>query len=701
MREQMAAAIRGHLAKVGAAFETWALWVLNLGVGALTWVLLLGGATGVGVTLSAPKFALALHPKFGPGAVVAAFACGALLVTLLLARRSSAPFSEAFRGAVVTLRRWLTPVLLVLVGVVASKGLEREHPFIVISLGALAAWASAQWVLAWVGTESGTSAATRTAPSALGRLPTWWPWIALGLLVCAYTAATSTLSINNHLGFNTGRADLGFYVSIFRRSSLGDLLGCTICGGGNHLSGHFDPILVLLSPLYLLYPEAETVLVLQSLLLGSTMIPLYLIGRQLRLGAGVALGLCLCFALHPALYGINLFDFHSLALVVPGAMWLLWAREAARWTWYWVFVALFLTIREDAALILVVIGADSLLSHRRFGIQRGLLTILIGVAYFVLVKTLILDGGDPLNPSTGRGYAYYYKDLVPKGTGTMGLVNTVLSNPAKVIPLLLQEGKVLYWLQLLTPVLFLPLLAHRGRLLLFYGAAFTLLASREHVYSVHFHYSSVILPFVFYVTAVALGRPRRLGRRLSWLTWTRAPAPRITAVALAACLAVTAVTSWRFGGLLPNRTFHAGFKPLQRKPTEADLRRDAMMKEVCRIVPKGTTVAASEPNLPHLGRCSGYVGKAKRHLADYLIWGFTRGSATPEILAEMKKGYWEEVRAWGNYKLLKNRFPKDYVAPKKGRAARGVGPGKKSPMRANGGKAPGAPAARFGDAGAR
>jgi uncharacterized membrane protein len=188
-------------------------------------------------------------------------------------------------------------------------------------------------------------------------LPKWWPWLVLGLLVVAYTVTSSVLSINNHLGFNTGRADLGFYVSIFRRSSLGDLLGCTICGGGNHLSGHFDPVLVLLSPLYLLHPEAETVLILQSFLLGSTMIPLYMIGRQLRLPAAAALALCACFGLHPALHGINLFDFHSLALVVPGAMWLLWAREAERWRLYWLFVVLFLTIREDAALILVIVGA--------------------------------------------------------------------------------------------------------------------------------------------------------------------------------------------------------------------------------------------------------------------------------------------------------------------------------------------------------
>ncbi|HEX2735417.1 MAG TPA: DUF2079 domain-containing protein [Polyangiaceae bacterium] len=674
----MGSTARALYERVTKTSEAVLLWLLGIGVAQLAWVAALAGALGATVTSLWPTFALHLHPKYGPGAFVLACVVGGYTFLFFRARSlAEGDTQERFASATGALRRVLTPLLLALVVITVSRGLEREHPFIVLTLAGFSGWAASSWLAAWKTPEgdfawqrwlraqrdesievSGVALrrATANSPSAL---------VTLVALVLGYTVVMSLLAINNHLAFNTGRADLGFYVSIFRRSSLGDLLGCTICGGGNHLSGHFDPVLVLLSPIYWVYPEAETVLVLQSLLLGSTMIPLYLIARRLGLGSGVALALCGCFALHPALHGVNLFDFHSLALVIPVGMWLLWARECGRGIWYWVIVGLFLTIREDAALILVIIGADSILSHKRFGLLRGLGTMLIGVGYFLFVKGVILNGADPLNPGTGRGYAYYYQDLVPKGTGTLGLVNTVLSTPSKVIPLLLQEQKVQYWATLLVPLLGLPLLARRGRLLLFYGAAFTLLASREYVYSVHFHYSSVILPFLFYLSAIALSTPRRLARRIGWWWGARSVVAGVSVLAVSGALASTAVASWRFGGMLPNRTFHAGFKPLARKPNAADLERDKILKQVCRLIPKDAKVAANEPNLPHLGRCAGYLGKGKRHLGEYLIWNFTHGAATDVIEQEIKKGYWEEVRSFAQgFKLFKNRMPKGYVPAK-------------------------------------
>jgi hypothetical protein len=50
-----------------------------------------------------------------------------------------------------------------------------------------------------------------------------------------------------------------------------------------------------------------------------------------------------------------------------------------------------------------------------------------------------------------------------------------------------------------------------------------------------------------------------------------------------------------------------------------------------------------------------------------LIWSFPKGSETNEIRAEMRKGYWKEVKSYGKFKLLKANYPKDYVPKKRGR----------------------------------
>ncbi|MBT3396822.1 MAG: DUF2079 domain-containing protein, partial [Alphaproteobacteria bacterium] len=92
-----------------------------------------------------------------------------------------------------------------------------------------------------------------------------------------YAYFFSRLSITNHHGFNSRIIDLGLYDNIFYQSIHGEPLRCTLIKGEYHGTAHFDPILVLLSPLYLIYPRAELPLILQSTWLAAGAVPLYLI----------------------------------------------------------------------------------------------------------------------------------------------------------------------------------------------------------------------------------------------------------------------------------------------------------------------------------------------------------------------------------------------------------------------------------------
>src|SRR5205814_1213162 len=134
---------------------------------------------------------------------------------------------------------------------------------------------------------------------------------------------------------------------VFRISSLGKPLGCTLCLGGTHASGHFDPILVLLSPLYFLYPYSETLLVLQTLWLASSVVPLYLLALRATGNPRIGVALAATFVAYPALHGVSLFDFHSLALIIPLFLWLAYCFETERWKAYSAVVALLLFCRED------------------------------------------------------------------------------------------------------------------------------------------------------------------------------------------------------------------------------------------------------------------------------------------------------------------------------------------------------------------
>src|SRR5262249_8190235 len=89
--------------------------------------------------------------------------------------------------------------------------------------------------------------------------------IAAGIALCAiwfgYGTLFSFLSVVNHHVLNSRTIDLGYYDNIFYQSAHGHPLACSLLKGGTHSSAHFDPLLVLLSPLYLLFPRAEFLLV--------------------------------------------------------------------------------------------------------------------------------------------------------------------------------------------------------------------------------------------------------------------------------------------------------------------------------------------------------------------------------------------------------------------------------------------------------
>ncbi len=103
---------------------------------------------------------------------------------------------------------------------------------------------------------------------------------ALAAIWAAYGYFFSRISLNNHHALHTSIIDLGYYDNIFCQSAHGRPLACSFIKAGYHGSAHFDPLLVVLSPLHYLYPRAELLLVLQSVWLGAGVVPLYLIAHR-------------------------------------------------------------------------------------------------------------------------------------------------------------------------------------------------------------------------------------------------------------------------------------------------------------------------------------------------------------------------------------------------------------------------------------
>jgi uncharacterized membrane protein len=414
---------------------------------------------------------------------------------------------------------------------------------------------------------------------------------ALGVLFVGFSLFIGRLAVLNYQALGTQILDLGLYDNLLWHTTHGDVLGTSLLKGGHHGSAHFDPILVLLSPLYRLRPAADTLLVLQAVWMGSTVLPLYLLGR-LKLGSGLAgVIIAAMFVAHPAVHGAALYEFHSLTLVTPLIVWVVYFLERRHYRAYWISLVFALLCREDVALLCCGIGLYAALRGGRDSLRVGWVTILVGLNYFALVKNVFMDSPDLLNTGPNSyGFAYYYADLIPPGTGAaLGIVSTLVRHPLFVLRYVLIPAKLEYAMVLLLPLGFLPLIARPARVLLFYGLPFCMLATRPAVYSIGFQYSTVLLPPSFCAAVIGL----ELALRSRWVIMRGLDPIRLRRACLAFMVVTSGIVSFRFGAFDPNTPFVAGFHPIVHQLDEAAREDYAWVSRSVESIPPNASVAAT------------------------------------------------------------------------------------------------------------
>ncbi|WP_434043240.1 MULTISPECIES: DUF2079 domain-containing protein [Sorangium] len=544
------------------------------------------------------------------GAVVAIIGVGLAYFLVMLARRTVTR-SWAFVNTVGRLNRALIPVLaLPLVAALKVPNIEKESPKTALFFAALAAAAVGVGVYAWGRGTRGDAPVHGDArglddardldgdsAGALAKAGRWLAPLAVAALWAGYAFFFSRLAITNHHALHTRTPDLGYYDNIFYQSIHGRPLGCSWIKAGYHGSAHFDPILVLLSPLYLLYPRAELLLVLQSVWLGAGVVPVYLLARDKLEHRGKAILLAAVWAIYPALHGTNMYEFHSLTLISPLVVWLLYFYETGRDRLYWVALAALLLCREDVSLLMCFIGLYAILDRRPGRTRLGWVTIATSLVYFVVVKLFFMtSAGIIMSGKDAYSFAYYYQELMPNRSGLGGLLVSLLTNPVFALKVMLAEPKILFLLQLFVPLCFLPFLAKPGRWMLAYGLMFCLLASRDAVFSIHFQYSAVLFPIAFALAPIGLKRAADSAPAAYFGLDGR----RLSRALLAATLVASALVSWKFGGLVENASFRGGFSRVARRLTPDQEATYAWVRQQVEAIPPGAVVGATSKMGPHI-----------------------------------------------------------------------------------------------------
>jgi uncharacterized membrane protein len=474
------------------------------------------------------------------------------------------------------------------------------------------------------------------AGAALRRLTTAVPpvaWVSLACLAYATFFAWHTVAFHRNL--YTRSFDLGLESNaVWNALHGGPFLKSSPFSGpqGSLIGYHAVLFAYAIAPLYALHPGPETLLVLQSALVGGAGVILFLWARR-RVGEPVAGLATVCYLLYPPLHGGNLYDFHYQTLA-PFFLWLtLWALDARRDGLAVLGVAATLALREDVAATLMVLGAYFVVSGRRP--RAGLAVAGASALYFAAVKFAIMPRFQPV-PS----FLFAFAGLLPAGERSFeAVLATILGNPVFTLGTLLAGSKLVYVLQVLVPLAFVPLRRAVGWLFLLPGLLFTLLSNNPPFLQISFQYTAHWTAFLFPALVIALGPPGAPGDSGGW---------RRRRAALVALVLATLSCSYQYGAILQRHTARSGFDRFRFGTGDAERARRAELDALVALIPPRARVAASETLVPHVcDRPDAYTLRLGLFDADDLLFAIppTTDGELPRAAEALTSGAFGVVEA--------------------------------------------------------
>lgn len=322
-----------------------------------------------------------------------------------------------------------------------------------------------------------------------------------------YGVVLGFASIRRHWAFESGVADLGIFTSAIWNLSHGNGYISSVKDGINLFADHQSPIFYLFAPFFWLYPKAETLLLLQGLVISLGAIPLFGIALQYLGKSHWALALFpLLYWFYQPLRNANAFDFHPEITLLPCFLLFIYlAQSVGKKYRYLAIPAFFLALgtKESAGPVMVglclmwLAGGAAPESKKSLRIW-ALPGLFVGLGVFLfnlkVVPTFFADN-------------YRYMDAYSQLGNSLGeiLLSPFTKPKVFLYYALLEKARLKFLFESLSPFAFLPLLAPLQLFVSVPGFLMLFLENDSHRVSTGFHYISEPAVGIFLALIVALG----------------------------------------------------------------------------------------------------------------------------------------------------------------------------------------------------
>lgn len=317
----------------------------------------------------------------------------------------------------------------------------------------------------------------------------------LFFLILAIFLVLLALSIARHLSLSSSASDLGIFDQAIWNTAQGNLLFSSLKGNINLLGDHFEPVLIFIAPFYKLWPNVTVLFIVQSFLLASAIIPLYLIAREKLKEKFIIYTFIISYILSRPLRGVGLSDFHPESFIVPLLFWTYYFLIKGKNILLLLATFFLLLCKEDVTFLIAGFGIFAFFLQKRA--KLGISLFILGVAIWLMETKFIIPYFNPQG-------IYPYMNRLPFGMTYVQNIQAIISNPSLLGKVIFDKEKIEYCLKLFGTLGFLSLFSPSHYILFAIPLLKNLLPTDPNFcswYKITSHYTAAVIPFI-YISAI-------------------------------------------------------------------------------------------------------------------------------------------------------------------------------------------------------
>ncbi len=316
--------------------------------------------------------------------------------------------------------------------------------------------------------------------------------------IILFVASSTRHALFHSTAYDLAIFDQAIYLISQNQTPFSSLMEINILG--DHAAFIFYPLALL----YKIYPDVHWLLFVQAFALALGAWPSWSLARQAGLTEPKAIAVAAMYLLYPAVFNVNLFDFHPEVIAMSAILAAILAARLNQTLWFCAAILLILSCKAVLSLTVLMMGVWLFFFEKTR--KCGLIAIFLGAAWFLIATQAIVPYFNQGKQHAGVGRYHYL------GNSVLEIAVNLILKPTLILGRLFSTDTFGYLILLFFPVIWWLSPRHLSPLIgAFPMLVMNILSDIEAQRDLIHQYSVPIFPFLLTVVISTLADRQRRG----------------------------------------------------------------------------------------------------------------------------------------------------------------------------------------------